>query len=68
MVQQEKKNLLSKQEEKYKTMDRAKKEELLQKRKQKFSRNKSKNVDSFIETFKKKMMEGPYLLHMLCAQ
>ena len=67
MVQQEKKNLLSKQEEKYKTMERAKKE-LLQKRKQKFSRNKSKNVDSFIETFKKKMMEGPYLLHMLCAQ
>ena len=31
-----KKNLLSKQAEKYKTMDRAKKEELLQQRKQKF--------------------------------
>jgi len=49
-------------------MDRAKKEELLQKRKQKFWWNKSKNVDSCIETFKKKIEEGPYLLHMLCAQ
>ena len=46
-----KQDLLSKQAEKYKTMDAAKKE-LLQK--QKYCSNKSENVDSCIETFKKK--------------
>lgn len=49
-------------------MDPAKKEELLHKRKQKFCLNKSKNVDSCIKTFKKKIKEGPYLRYMLCAQ
>ena len=48
-----KQDLLSKEAEKYKTIDGAKKE-LLQKQKQKYCSNKSKNVDSCIETFKKK--------------
>ena len=48
-----KQDLLSKKAEKYKTMDSGKKEELLQKQKQKYYSNKSKNVDSCIETFKK---------------
>ena len=41
-------------------MDTAKKEELVQKRKQKYCRNKSKKVDSWIKTFKKKIKERPY--------
>ena len=54
-----KEDLLSKQAEKYKSMDTAKKE-LLQKQKQKYCSNKSRNVDSCIETFKKKnIKEGP---------
>ena len=48
-----KQDLLNKQAEKYKTMDAAKKEELLQKQKQKYCGNKSKGVDSCIDTFKK---------------
>ena len=45
---------------KQKSREIQKKEELLQKRKEKYCRNKSKNVDSCIETFKKKTKEGSY--------
>ena len=62
-----KQDLLSKQAEKYKNIDAAMKEEFLQKQKQKYCSNKSKNVDSCIETFKKKIKEGPYYIIMLCV-
>ena len=62
-----KQDLLNKQAEKYKTMDAAKKEELLQKQKQKYCGNKSKSVDSCIDTFKKKIKEGPYYIRCVCA-
>ena len=61
-----KQDLLKKQAEKYKTMDAAKKEELLQKQKQKYCGNKSKSVDSCIDTFKKKIKEGPYYICCVC--
>ena len=61
-----KQDLLSKQAEKYKTMDAEKKEELLQKQKQKYCSNKSKNVDSCIEAFKKKIKGGPYYACCVC--
>ena len=60
-----KQDLLSKQAEKYKTMDAAKKEELLQKQKRKYC-SKSKNVDSCTETFKKKIKEDPYYICCVC--
>ena len=62
-----KQDLLNKQAEKYKAMDAAKKEELLQKQKQKYCGNKSKSVDSCIDTFKKKIKEGPYYICCVCA-
>ena len=62
-----KQDLLNKQAEKYKTMDAAKKEELLQKQKQKYCGNKSKRVDSCINTFKKKTKEGPYYIPCVYA-
>ena len=61
-----KQHLLNKQAEKYKNMDAAKKEELLQKQKQKYCGNKSKSVDSCIDTFKKKIKEGPYYISCVC--
>ena len=57
-----KQDLLNKQAEKYKTMDAAKKEDLLQKQKHKYCGNESKSVDSCIDTFKKKIEEGPYYI------
>ena len=63
-----KQDLLNKQAEKYKTMDAAKKEELLQKQKQKYCGNKSKSVDSCIDTFKKKIKEGPYYICCVCTR
>ena len=42
-------------------MDAAKKQELLQKQKQKYCGNKSKSVYSCIDTFKKKIKEGTYI-------
>ena len=54
----EKQDLLSEQAENYKTIDAAKK--------QKYFRNKSKNVDSCIETFKKKIKEGPCYICCVC--
>ena len=61
-----KQDLFNKQAEKYKTMDAAKKEELLQKQKHKYCGNESKSVDSCIDTFKKKIKEGPYYICCVC--
>ena len=60
-----KQDQLNKQAEKYKTMDAAKKQELLQEQK-KYCGNKSKRVDSCIDTFKKKIKEGPYYICCVC--
>ena len=47
-------------------MDAVKKEELLQNQKQKYCGNKSKSVHSCIDTFKKKIKEGPYYICCVC--
>ena len=47
-------------------MDTAKKVELLQKQKHKYYGNKSKSVDSCIDTFKKKIKECPYYICCVC--
>ena len=48
-------------------MDATKKQELLEKSKEEYtSCTSKKTVDSCVEQFKKKIMEGPYNLYMLC--
>ena len=61
-----KQDLLNKKAEQYKTMDATKKQKLLEKSKEIYtSHNSKKTVDSCVEQFKKKILEGPY--HICCV-
>ena len=58
-----KEDLLSKKAEQYRTMNATKKQKLLEKSKEEYtSRTSKKTVDSCVEQFKKKIMEGPYYI------
>ena len=62
-----KQDLLNKKTEHYRTMDATKKQKLLEKSKQEYtSRTSKKTVDSCVEQFKKKIMEGPYYICRVC--
>ena len=47
-------------------MDGDKKQELLNKRLENYSRNKNKDIQSCIEQFQKKIREGPYYICSVC--
>ena len=62
-----KQDLSNKKAEQHRTMDATKKQKLLEKCKEYTSRTSKKTVDSCVEWFKKKVMEGPdYNNYMLC--
>ena len=63
-----KQNLLNKKAEQYKTMDITKKQKLLEKSKEEYTSCSSskKTVDSCVEQFKKKIMEGPSYICCVC--
>ena len=60
-------DMLNKKAEQYRTMDATKKQKLLEKSKEEYtSCTSKKTVDSCVEQFKKKIMEGPGYNYMLC--
>ena len=61
-----KQDLLNKKVKQYRTMDATKKQKLLEKSKEIYTSHTSKKtVDSCVEQFKKKILEGPY--HICCV-
>ena len=62
-----KQDLLNKKAEQYRTMDATKKQKLLEKSKEEYtSCTSKKTLDSCVEQFKKKIMEGPYYKCCVC--